>query len=74
MTIRFPKHKQIKIFYAPRTAERSEIVRGAFLFLWVFRFVPGYYSGAVLGYYVYCTNKLKWKPLFDGLGLTVLNI
>ena len=40
----------------------------------IFRFVLGYYRGAVTGYYVYYTYKLKRKLYSGGLGLGVLNV
>ena len=53
--------------YVPRPAKRS-------VFFSIFRFVPGYYRGAVYRYYKYCTYRLKQKPLFDYLGHGVMNI
>ena len=49
---------------------------GCILFFAIFRFLPGYYRMNCLEVTMYtaCTYKLKRKPLFDGLGLGVLNI
>ena len=49
---------------------------GCILFFSIFRFLPGYYMLNCLEVTMYtaCTYKLKRKPLFDGLGLGVLNI
>ena len=42
--------------YATRPAAQSEAGPGAFNFFLIFRFVPGYNSRTVLGYYVYCMH------------------
>ena len=70
--IKFNLYQIVNLFYQAR--QSSPVPHRHTLFFTTFRFVPGYYKGAVKGYFVYCTYKLKWKPLFDGLGLGVMNI
>ena len=61
----WPKKKLISN-YAPRPAERSEAGQGAFYFSAYSDLYQVTTGWAVLGYYAYCTYKLKRKPLFDG--------
>ena len=41
------------IYYAPCLAEQSQSGQGLFNFATIFRFLSGYYRGAVYGHYVY---------------------
>ena len=69
----FPKNL-MRIIMHPAQPSKAGLGGVHFIFRHIQILTRLLYVELFRGYYVYCTYKLKRKPLFDGSGLGVLNI